>query len=59
MDKSINAIKDVVLGDDETAGHLLTLTSHDFYTYTYSVNVGVLAVMLSKALYKKSDNSAF
>lgn len=48
-------IVDVILSEDATANHLLHLTNHDFYTYTHSVNVGVLAVMLAKVLYRKSD----
>lgn len=31
---------------------MLAITAHDFYTYTHSVNVGVLAVMLSRALFR-------
>ncbi len=51
----IFGIVDLILSEDQTADHLLQLTSHDFYTYTHSVNVGVLAVMLVKALYRNSN----
>lgn len=50
--KGIFQIVDLVLSDDETSLSLLEITSHDFYTYTHSVNVGVLAISLSKRLYK-------
>ncbi|MFQ5685329.1 MAG: HD-GYP domain-containing protein [Candidatus Scalindua sp.] len=48
----IAAVVDVILSDDETSNQLLNITSHDFYTYTHSVNVGILSIMLSKALLK-------
>ena len=52
--KGIAEIVDLILKDDATSLCLLNITSHDFYTYTHSVNVGFLAVLLSKALFKKS-----
>ncbi|MBF0540034.1 MAG: HD-GYP domain-containing protein [Nitrospirae bacterium] len=51
----INETVDTILSDDETAKQLLKITSHDFYTYTHSVNVGVLSVLLSKRLFKGSS----
>ncbi len=45
-------VVDVVLSDNDTSRCLLNITSHDFYTYTHSVNVGLLSIMLSKALIK-------
>lgn len=45
---------DLIIVDDETSGCLLNITSHDFYTYTHSVNVGVYSILLSKALFKNS-----
>ncbi|MFQ5561433.1 MAG: HD-GYP domain-containing protein, partial [Nitrospinota bacterium] len=53
--KEIYAIVDFILANEETPVHLLDILSHDFYTYTHSVNVGVLAVALSKRLYKGSN----
>ncbi len=52
--EGISDIVDVILADDETSFYLLSITSHDFYTYTHSVNVGVLSILLSKALFKSS-----
>jgi HD-GYP domain-containing protein (c-di-GMP phosphodiesterase class II) len=52
--KGIAEVVDLILTDDETSLCLLSITSHDFYTYTHSVNVGFLAVSLSKSLFKKS-----
>jgi HD-GYP domain-containing protein (c-di-GMP phosphodiesterase class II) len=52
--KGIAEVVDLILTDDETSLYLLDITSHDFYTYTHSVNVGFLAVSLSKSLFKKS-----
>lgn len=51
----ISDITDMVLQEEETAQGLLRITNHDFYTYTHSVNVGVIALMLAKALLKRSD----
>jgi len=53
--QAVSAITDLILSDDQTAKSLLRITSHDFYTYTHSVNVGVTAIMLAKALFSKSD----
>lgn len=53
--QTIYELTDVVLREDTTAESLLKMTSHDFYTYTHSVNVGVVAILLSKVLYKNSD----
>lgn len=53
--KVVASITDLVLSDDETAGNLLRITSHDFYTYTHSVNVGVTALLLAKVLFRHSD----
>ena len=53
--KEIADMVDVIMSDDATAKHMMTITAHDFYTYTHSVNVGVLAIMLSKVLFKKDD----
>ena len=54
--KGIADIVDFVISEDETGLQLLKITSHDFYTYTHSVNVGVMSIMLSKALFKGSVN---
>ena len=53
--EEITEVVDLIISDDRTARHMLTLTSHDFYTYTHSVNVGILGVMLSQVLFKKSN----
>ncbi len=52
---TISEIVDLIVTDDETNRHLLNITSHDFATYTHSVNVGILSVSLAKALYGQSD----
>lgn len=53
--KAIGSIADLILSDDHTAAHLSHITSHDFYTYTHSVNVGLIALMLAKELFRGSD----
>ena len=53
--KGIFAVVDVILADDKTNKELLMLSSHDYDTYIHSFNVGLLAVSLSKTLFKRSD----
>lgn len=48
-------VVDLIISDSTTAEHMLRITSHDFYTYTHSVNVGVLSILLAKALFGSSD----
>ncbi len=45
-------IVDLILGDNDTSNCLLQIGAHDYYTYTHSVNVGVLSISLIKKLYK-------
>ncbi len=54
--KAISGVTDVILSEDETASNMLRITSHDFYTYTHSINVGVTAIILAKELFRGSDN---
>lgn len=51
----VSEMVDLILDDNETASQLLKITSHDYYTFTHSVNVGVLSVLLTKALYGNSS----
>ncbi len=53
--KVIGSITDLILSDDQTASNMMRITSHDFYTYTHSINVGVTSIMLAKALFRNSD----
>jgi HD-GYP domain-containing protein (c-di-GMP phosphodiesterase class II) len=53
---AIKSVTDLILKDDETAHNLLLITTHDFYTYAHSVNVGIYSVMLAKELFRHSDN---
>ncbi|MCP3671130.1 MAG: DUF3391 domain-containing protein [Gammaproteobacteria bacterium] len=53
---AIKSITNLILSDDNTAYNMLRITSHDLYTYTHSVNVGITAIMLAKDLFRNSDN---
>ncbi|MBF0133147.1 MAG: HD-GYP domain-containing protein [Magnetococcales bacterium] len=53
---AVGSVVEMILEDDDTAINLLKVTSHDYYTYTHSVNVGVLAVCLAKKLYKNKSS---
>ncbi|MDP2360856.1 MAG: DUF3391 domain-containing protein [bacterium] len=46
---------DVVMSDDALASSLLRITTHDFYTWTHSVNVGTLSLLFARFLFKQSD----
>ncbi len=46
---------DHILANDDTASALTQITSHDYYTYTHSVNVGMLSILLSKAVFANTD----
>ncbi len=53
--EGVSEIVDLILVDHETSSHLLKITNHDYYTFTHSVNVGVLSILLTKALYGSSS----
>ncbi|MBF0488659.1 MAG: DUF3391 domain-containing protein [Nitrospirae bacterium] len=53
--EGITSIVDMILREPETSGYMLNITSHDFYTYTHSVNVGILSIMVSKEIFGNSD----
>jgi HD-GYP domain-containing protein (c-di-GMP phosphodiesterase class II) len=50
--KGISEIVGLVLKDDATLFYLLNITEHDYYTYTHSVDVGILGVAMAKSLFK-------
>ncbi len=53
--KGIREVVNLIFSDNDTTHHLLRITSHDFYTYTHSVTVGVLGIAMAKTLFSKSD----
>lgn len=50
--KMIADTVDHILANEETAEWLSKITSHDYYTYTHSVNVGMLSILLAKRVFK-------
>ncbi|MFB3925039.1 MAG: HD-GYP domain-containing protein [Syntrophales bacterium] len=52
--RGISETVDFIISNDEISSHLISITSHDLYTYTHSVNVGILALLLAKRLFKGS-----
>ncbi len=44
--EEIKDVVEVILDHKDVNSHLLAITDHDFYTYTHSVNVGILGTML-------------
>ena len=56
--KIVGDIVDVILHDNNLADALTQITSHDYYTYTHSVNVGMYGVLLAKtALGSDTDHN--
>lgn len=53
--ENIVVLTDMILREPETAFGMLKISEHDFYTYTHSVNVGVMGTMMSQALLGHSD----
>jgi HD-GYP domain-containing protein (c-di-GMP phosphodiesterase class II) len=53
--EGLHAAVDLILRDDETALQLTRITCHDFYTYTHSVNVGMLASLLARELFADDE----
>jgi HD-GYP domain-containing protein (c-di-GMP phosphodiesterase class II) len=54
--KGITEVVSLILNDEKTLHYLLNITSHDYYTYTHSVSVGILSIALAKALFKDANN---
>jgi HD-GYP domain-containing protein (c-di-GMP phosphodiesterase class II) len=53
--EAIVGIVDMILSEEQTSRFLLEIISHDFYTYTHSVNVGFISVYLAKNVFQHSD----
>jgi HD-GYP domain-containing protein (c-di-GMP phosphodiesterase class II) len=53
--KGIAEMANLIMSDDQTSSQLLKLTSHDYYTYTHCVNVGIYSMLLAKAVFKGTD----
>ena len=52
---SIQNLAEFIVADDEVASKLLSITSHDFYTYTHSVNVGIKSLLIAKKILNTHD----
>jgi len=52
---TIHYAVDLIIQDEAAARKLLFLTSHDYYTYTHSVNVSLFATSLAQRIYGSSS----
>jgi len=52
---AIVGIVDMILAEKETSNFLLRIISHDFNTYTHSVNVGFFGICLAKNVFQNLD----
>jgi cyclic di-GMP phosphodiesterase len=48
--EALYEVVDCILSEGEIATFLTQITDHDLYTYTHSVNVGILSLLLAKKL---------
>ena len=55
----ISSTVSLILSDDEATRKLMQLTSHDYYTYTHSVNVCVFSVALAKKVFPNMTDGEF
>jgi HD-GYP domain-containing protein (c-di-GMP phosphodiesterase class II) len=53
--ESLYEVIDCILDGDQLNTFLLTISDHDLYTYTHSVNVGVLSLLLARKYFGGSD----
>jgi len=51
----IMALAECIIADEEVSGSLLRITSHDYYTYTHCVNVGVKSLLIARHVLDTSD----
>ncbi len=54
--ESVNTMIETIMSDRDAIYDLLSLRGFDYYTYTHSVNVGVLAIGLGVAIDLKRDD---
>jgi len=55
----ISSTVSLILSDDDATRKLMQLTSHDYYTYTHSVNVCVFSVALAKRVFPSMSDDEF
>ncbi len=55
----ISSTVSLILSDEEATRKLMQLTSHDYYTYTHSVNVCVFSVALAKGVFPNMTDEEF
>lgn len=48
-------LAECIVADEEVSGSLLRMTSHDYYTYTHCVNVGVKSLLIAKHVLDSHD----
>lgn len=56
METVVNNIIDTIFNDSSSIYNLVTLKSYDYYTYTHSVNVGVLSIGLGVEIKLNRDS---
>ncbi len=57
--RTVNNIVKGILSDRRLSKNLIKMTSHDYYTYTHCVNVGIFSVSFVKELVKGLSDAEF
>lgn len=55
--KPLQSLAECVIHEDDVANTLLRITSHDYYTYTHCVNVGIKALLIARHILGVSDEN--
>lgn len=53
----LKSLAECVIHEDDVANTLLRITSHDYYTYTHCVNVGIKALLIARHILGVSDEN--
>lgn len=56
---TIGDVADVLLVDDDLAAQMLRITTHDFHTWTHSINVGVLSLVFARSFAGRDSTRDF
>ena len=56
LKSAVSSTIDLILSDENVLSHLIHITSHDFTTFTHSVNVGIFALGLATNLLESESD---
>lgn len=53
----LRSLAECVINEEDVSRTLLGITSHDYYTYTHCVNVGIKALLIARHIFGVSDQA--